>query len=236
MNMRSIFRAVAVILSVALLVLAVGCNAPADQAPADQTPTDSHEGHNHDADTSVTESNAHNHDQPANMRLTMDEAEDGTFTLVIKDCEGTVLLNKTGLAKQPISQQVTDSVIELSWVTSNLPGGFESLYINRLTCQVSDVIVGEQGTDGNRIVYAEVTDGVLKVTVRDLFNKDGYNKVTEITDAYTDGEYTVIAARKYGDYQVNVSYLTDKDGGHLIKCFNLYEADERKPTATTAKK
>ncbi|MBR0447752.1 MAG: hypothetical protein IIX28_04740 [Clostridia bacterium] len=231
MNMRSIFRAVAIIASVALLALAVGCN-----TPAHQTPADSHEDHNHDTDTPVTESNVHNHDELANMHISYVEETDETFALVIKDCEGTVLLNKTGLTKQPISQQVTDSVIELTWVTSNLPGGFESLYINRKTCQVSDTIVGEQCTDGNRIVYTEVKDGVLRVTVRDLFNKNGYNKITEIPDAYTDGEYTVIAARKRGDYHVNVSYLTDKDGGHLIKLFSLYEADEEKPATTTAKK
>lgn len=232
MNMRHIFRAVAVILAVALLVLAVGCN-----APADKTPEDPHAGHNHDTeatDTNATDANVHNHEEPAIMRLNYEDEAGGTFALVIKDCKGEVILNKKGLTKKAISNQVTNGIVELTWVTSNNPGGYESLYINRLTCQVSDVIVGEQTTDGNRIVYSEIKDGKLNVIVRDLFNKGGYNKVTVIEDAYTKGEYTVLGTVKVKE-QVNVSYLTDKDGGHRIMAFDLYEKGEKKPTEATKK-
>ena len=229
MNMRHIFRAVAVILAVALLVLAVGCNAPADKAPEDP-----HAGHNHDTEATI-ETAAHNHEAPAAMHLTYEKEEDGTMALVIKDCEDKIVLTKKGLTKQAIASEIANGIVELAWVTSDKPGGYECLYINRLTCQVSDVIAGEQDTDGARIAYTEIKDGKLNVIVRDLFNKNGYNKVTVVDDAYTAGEYTVISARKHGAKQVNISYLTDKDGGHRIMSFDLYEKGEKVPTETTKK-
>lgn len=175
----------------------------------------------------------HDHSEPAAMRLSYEDEEGGTFTLIIKDCQGDVVYKEAGLAKKALSTQVTTGVVELAWVTANQPGGYECLYINRLTCQVSDKIIGEQATDGNRIVCSEIKDGKLYVTVRDLFDKNGYTKTTEIAEAYTGGEYTVLGTVKYGKDQVNVSYLTDKDGTHRIKAFDLYENGEERPTSAT---
>ena len=199
------------------------------------TETDPHAGHNHGTNaTDAPIGDKHEHKEPAAMRMAYEEEKGGTFTLIIKDCQGNQIYKKTGLAKKAASRQVTAEVAELYWVTSSNPGGYECLYINRLTCQVSDTIVGEQVTDGNRIVYTEIKDGVLNVTVRDLFDKNGYSKTTEIKEAYTKGDYTVLGAVMMKNGQVNVSYLTDKDGAHRIKAFDLYEKGEEKPTTAKA--
>lgn len=207
-----------------------GCSS---ETPA--TEGDTHAGHDHGTE-STQGTNApvvpkHNHEEAAAMRLIYEEEEGGTLTLIVKDCQGQEVFKKTGLTKKSNANDVTPYVVELYWVNNSNPGGYECLYINRQTCQVSDIIVGEQITDGNRIVYTEVKNGKLNVIVRDLFDKNGYNKVSEIEGAYTGGAYTVLRAVRVKD-QVNVSYLTDKDGAHRIAAFDLYEKGEQKPEAT----
>lgn len=194
------------------------------------TETDPHAGHDHGTEgTTAPSTDAHDHKTTAAMGIAYETAADGTLTLTIKDCEGKLLCEQKGLAKKASTNQLGNGVVELFWVLNKNPGGYQCLYINSLTCQVSEMIAGEQVTDGNRIVYTEIKDGKLNVIVSDLFNKGGYYKVTELPEAYTAGAYTVLGAVKVKE-QVNVSYLTDKDGAHLIKAFDLYEKGEEAPT------
>ncbi|MBE6807553.1 MAG: hypothetical protein E7527_06095 [Ruminococcaceae bacterium] len=233
---RTLLRVLS-LLCVLLLMGATVLTGCGGEAPAAET--DPHADHNHSADapepTDTPAAEAHDHKGPAAMRLNYETAQDGTLTLIIKDCKGNVVGKETGLKSKALSTQITDSVSELYWVTDkNDNNGYKSLYINRLTCQVTEMIHGAQASDGNRIVYSEVKDGKLMVTVRDLFNKNGYVKVTEIKEAYTAGgnpvQGTVLIDKSKG--QVNVSYLTDKDGGRMVKVFSLYESNEENPHAT----
>lgn len=242
--MKHVFlRALCLLCAVVLLstFALTGCGSEEPAGEQSATGDDAHAGHNHGDETPSTaptnqnqEQNSnqkHDHEEPSNMRLAYEEEKGGTFALVIKDCKGNLVLEKKGLAKKALSRQINDYVVCLSWVLNSNPGGYESLYIDRKTCRVSDTIVGEQATDGNRIVCTEIKDGVLNVTVRDLFDKNGYSKTTEVKEAYTKGDYTVLGAVMMKNDQVNISYLTDKDGAHRIKAFDLYEKGEEKPTA-----
>lgn len=221
MKWHPVFRGMAMIAALTLLVTAVGCSTPADQTPADDHGT-----------TAATDEHGHDHGSHGGVSMAYTQEADGTYTLMVTDGDGHVLHTQPGLAGTAVSTQITDTVVELSWVINNHPGGYQCLYVDREGGRVSDMIVGEQATDGNRIVCCEVKDGKLNVTVRDLFDAEGYSKVTVIDDAYTAGEYTVLGAVKYTKDQVNVSYLTDKNGGHRITTFSLYEQGEERPADT----
>lgn len=171
----------------------------------------------------------HDHQSPTAMDVTYTTESGGKFTLIIKDCQGKWLLERKGLTKKASSQQIAPGIMELTWVKSNDPGDYERLYVNHRTCQVSDVIAGSQATDGNRIVYAEILNGKLNVIVRDLFNSNGYAKVTVINEAYTKGKFTVKNITKRGKDQAIVSFLIDQKGAHRARIFSLYEKGEKKP-------
>lgn len=234
--MKSTFLRVLCLLCALLLMGTVALTGCGEETPAAES--DPHAGHNHGTESPQSTAPAtkqHNHKEPALMHVAYESDENNTYALIIKDCEGNLLLEKKGLAKKAISQQINDYVVCLSWVLNSNPGGYESLYIDRKTCRVSDVIAGEQATDGTRIVFTEIKNGVLNVTVRDLFDQNGYSKTTEVKEAYTKGDYTVLGTVMMEHDQVNVSYLTDKDGGHRFSSFNLYEKGEKDSAKTTEK-
>ena len=184
----------------------------------------------------------HDHDTVAVMDIAYTNEAEGTLALTVKDCQGNLLYTKTGLTKKGLVHNVTDTVVSLSWVTSNNPGGYETVYIDRLHCRVSELIAGEQATDGTRLVHTTVKKDKLTVIVQDLFDKDAFCQETVLEEAYLGGEYTVLGARLVMEDQVNVSYLTDAEGMHRITAFPLYpdgkpttEAKEPEATKETEK-
>lgn len=187
-----------------------------DKAPA---------AHNHD----------HNHEKAVALNTAYEKAADGTLTLNVKDCEGNLLFAKTGLKQRVISENVNENVVQLSWVLNANPGGYECVYLNRLTCQVSDVIAGEQATDGTRIVLSQVKDGKLQVIARDLFDKNGYSATTLVEDAYTGGAYTVLGMKLNPNGQVRVTYLANEKGEDKAVMVNMYEDKAAEPTKKTEK-
>lgn len=201
-------------------------------------PEENHEGHDHTAPTTEQSDtkDEHNHKDPVAIGLTY-EQDGETFTLVIKDCKGNVVYTKKGLEKKAtLSQPVNDGVTCLSWVGGHNPGDFTCLYIDRLHCRVSDMIAGEQATDGTRILCTEKTDGKLNVVIRDLYDQNGFRQTHVLNDAYLEGEYTVLNAQMVGKDKGRLSYLVNGEGAHRIMEYSLYpDAETTKATEKTEK-
>ena len=199
------------------------------------------EGHNHETPAATTGTSqaptdpaekGHNHKKPTAVNIEYAATGD-KYTLTIKDCKDNTLFTKEGLTQKGLSETISDSVFSISWVLNNNPGGYETIYIDRLNCRVSDVISGEQATDGTRLLYAVEKDGAVTAVVCDLFDKDGFRQETPLSDAYTKGDYVVLGARLVKDHNATVTYLTDAEGGRRSVVCDLYP--DGKPTEETKK-
>lgn len=182
----------------------------------------------------------HNHETAETLDVSYTLEKDNTFTLTIKDHDGTVLLTKTGLKQKALAEQVSDTVFSLGWATGTGANDYEMVYCSRMTCQVSEVFVSPFACDGVRVVLPQGNnkDG-YSVLIRDVFDSKGYSKTYPLTDAYTKGDQAVVFGGKLvGNGQATVSYLVGPNREHRIVQFDLYEdkTAESRPTATTTKK
>ena len=197
------------------------------------------EGHNHETapTTGVTESTEKKHDHKTPIAVGVKYTEVGDkYTLTIKDCEGNVLFTKENMEQKGLAETISDSVFSISWILNSNPGGYETIYIDRLHCCVSDVIAGEQATDGTRLLYAEEKDGALVAIICDLFDKEGFHQEATLADAYMKGDYVVLGSRLVEDDKASIAYLVDGDGLHNNITYELYpDGKPTKKTETTKK-
>ncbi len=164
----------------------------------------------------------HNHTVAVGLAVSYKDESDGTLTCTVADCQGKVLFTKKGLTTKCATEAVSNSVFSLSWLVNNNPGGYESVYFDRLNCLVSEVYAGEQASDGTRLIYTETKDGKVNVMIRDLFNTDGFCEAYALEDAYTGGDYTVLGAQVTDNKSGKISYLVDGEGAHRLIEYNLY--------------
>lgn len=157
---------------------------------------------------------------------------DGTHSFqIVKGTE--VLFSKSGMDRAAIKEVYTEDVFSISWVTGNNPTDYESVYCNKKTGVVSEVIVGALFCDGVRVVYPQRDETGCSAIVRDIFDKNTFCYAQPLADAYVGGEYTVMGAIAIDETHVNVSYLINSEGTHRFARVDVYP--DGKPTANTKK-
>ena len=235
MKRQNVYKMMSLLLAMVLVATALltGCNSKTED-PADHNHNASVE-QNHDASAEQNPDApvGHKHEKPVSLAVSHTKESDGTFTCTVTDCKGEVLFAKKGLSTKCISEAISDSVFSLSWLVNNNPGGYESVYFDRLNCFVSEVFAGEQATDGTRLIYTETKDKQVSVIIRDLFDKNGFRESGVLKDAYVDGDYTVLGAQVTANKTGKISYLVDDKGGHCLVEYNLYP--DARPTKKTEK-
>lgn len=147
------------------------------------------------------------------------EKENYNYEVIIKQYNGNVIISEEYHALYPIINIVGKNVLTLTlgsgdwWVTK---------FINVENGNVSEEFGNIVTFDGDKVVYPKYEDGVMKVIVQDIFDKDQYYlKIVREYAPNAIGRYMIIDAQFLNDTTLYLKYYYGDEGEEVSEVINL---------------
>lgn len=190
------------------------------------TTADPHAGHNHASSNptiATTATGSHDTSQTTNDLLYRYYTNaDKTYRVQIISKDNKVLFERDGLINVPFKEEVSASVISLSWATGQGPNDYEAIYWNKETATLSEAFWAPRGCDGVRIAYPSADQ--TKILVQDLFSKDAYYKEYALTNAVKKNGDVIVGGRLHENKKtVIISYNSSETDASAHMTLNLYD-------------
>lgn len=164
-------------------------------------------GNSHGSDYYTYVSDTYVEESAGSLSYKIEEDEEGYIVSVYDDQEA--LLYESSYPKKPVINRIGKDTLEIHEGAGNT---WWSVFVNGETKEVSEPVADVLASNEQIVIYPVFEGGVFKIVVRDIYDGNAYEEITDDFPPVAAGNGFIKEAKVLDSYTVYLNYYTGNDG------------------------